>query len=91
MLTMIVGKDGLAAEMAEQTVVGFHQDELGDWVAELACGHGQHVRHRPPWEMRPWVVTAKGRREHLGKVLRCVRCDETFWERGERWRWTYVE
>ena len=62
--------------MAEQTIVGFHRDEQGDWVAELECGHGQHVRHRPPWEMRPWVVTPEGRREHLGKVLRCKKCDE---------------
>jgi hypothetical protein len=66
----------MAAEMAEQAIIGFHQDELGDWVADLECGHGQHVRHRPPWEMRPWVVTEEGRRAHLGKVLRCVRCDE---------------
>lgn len=63
-------------QMAEQTIVGFHRDEQGDWVAELECGHGQHVRHRPPWEMRPWVVTPEGRREHLGKVLRCKKCDE---------------
>jgi hypothetical protein len=63
-------------QMAEQTIVGFRRDEQGDWVAELECGHGQHVRHRPPWEMRPWVVTPEGRREHLGKMLRCVRCDE---------------
>jgi hypothetical protein len=64
------------AVMAEQKIVGFHQDEQGDWVAELACGHGQHVRHRPPWELRPWVMSEAGRREHLGKMLRCVRCDE---------------
>ena len=62
--------------MAEQTIVGFHRDAQGDWVAKLECGHGQHVRHRPPWEMRPWVVTPEGRREHLGKVLRCKKCDE---------------
>jgi hypothetical protein len=63
-------------QMAEQTIVGFRRDEQGDWVAELECGHGQHVRHRPPWEMRPWVVTPEGRREHLGKMLRCKKCDE---------------
>lgn len=26
-------------------IVGFHQDEGGDWVAELSCMHRQHVRH----------------------------------------------
>jgi hypothetical protein len=39
----------IAAQMAEQPIIAFHQDEQGDWVADLACGHGQHVRHRPPW------------------------------------------
>lgn len=62
--------------MAEQKIIGFHQDEYGDWVADLACGHTQHVRHRPPWELRPWVTSEEGRRAHLGKTLRCVRCDE---------------
>ena len=62
--------------MAEQAIVGFHLDELGEWVAELDCGHRQHVRHRPPWETRPWVVTEEGRKQHLGKALWCVRCDE---------------
>jgi hypothetical protein len=28
--------------------VGYHQDEEQNWVAELSCGHQQHVRHRPP-------------------------------------------
>jgi hypothetical protein len=34
-------------------VVGFHQDDHLDWVAELDCGHSQHVRHDPPFQMRP--------------------------------------
>jgi hypothetical protein len=72
---------GWAAEMAERAIVGFHQDEHGDWVAELDCGHGQHVRHRPLWEIRPWVLAEEGRKQHMGKVLRCVRCDEDVrWE-----------
>ena len=29
-------------------VTGFHQDEEVHWVAELECGHNQHVRHDPP-------------------------------------------
>ncbi len=35
-------------------IVGFHQDEHQDWVAELDCGHNQHVRHDPPFQTRPW-------------------------------------
>ncbi|WP_446742798.1 DUF3565 domain-containing protein [Silvibacterium acidisoli] len=59
-----------------QPIRGFHQDEQGDWVADLACGHGQHVRHRPPWEERPWVTTQAGRAQHIGRILYCVRCEE---------------
>jgi hypothetical protein len=65
-----------AAHMTEHAITGFHQDEHGDWVAELACGHTQHVRHRPPWELRPWVLNSKGRSDHLGRALRCVKCEE---------------
>ncbi len=35
-----------------RAIDGYHQDEVGDWVAELRCGHGQHVRHRPPFWVR---------------------------------------
>src|SRR5262249_28365774 len=38
----------------ERQVTGFHQDEEGHRVAELECGHNQHVRHDPPWECHPW-------------------------------------
>ena len=60
----------------KQRIIGFHQDEHGDWVADLACGHGQHVRHDPPWSERPWVVTPQGRAQKLGKTLLCKKCDE---------------
>jgi hypothetical protein len=57
-------------------VVGFHQDDHQDWVAELDCGHNQHVRHDPPFQMRPWVITEEGRRSRLGIELECKKCDE---------------
>lgn len=60
----------------ERRITGYHQDEEGHWVAELACGHGQHVRHDPPWQVRPWVLTEATRRQHLGTVLDCRRCDD---------------
>ena len=56
-------------------ITGYYQDELGDWVARLACGHGQHVRHNPPLEARPWVMTPEGRRGRLGLELNCLKCD----------------
>lgn len=60
----------------DRKIVGFHQDEEQHWVAELECGHNQHVRHTPPWINRPWVVTAAGRARVLGQVLACRKCDE---------------
>ena len=48
-------------------ITGFHLDEEGHWVAELECGHNQHVRHDPPYVERPWVITEHGRRSRLGQ------------------------
>ena len=59
----------------ERAIVGFHKDEKGDWVAELECGHQQHVRHNPPWQIRKWVITESGRKSRLGNVLNCPNCD----------------
>lgn len=55
-------------------IVGFHTDEEGHWVADLACGHTQHVRHDPPWQNRPWVLTDAGRARFLGVELACAHC-----------------
>lgn len=57
-----------------RSIVGFHQDVQGHWVAELSCGHAQHVRHDPPWQDRPWVVSPEGRARYLGETLECVEC-----------------
>ncbi|NNF95649.1 MAG: DUF3565 domain-containing protein [Halobacteria archaeon] len=56
-------------------IIGYHLDEDGHWVAELACGHHQHVRHDPPWQLRAWVTTESGRQAHLGNQLQCLKCD----------------
>jgi len=56
-------------------ITGFHQDDEQHWVAELDCGHDQHVRHDPPWQLRPWVVSAERRAAALGTVLNCRKCD----------------
>ena len=55
-------------------VVSFREDDDGAFVAELACGHAQHVRHRPPLESRPWVTTEAGRRAFVGTALPCPLC-----------------
>jgi hypothetical protein len=59
----------------KQKIVGFHQDDEGHWVAELACGHGRHLRHDPPLVSRPWVLTEAGRQRFLGFELVCKLCD----------------
>ena len=59
----------------QRAMRGFHQDGEGHWVAELECGHSQHVRHQPPFTLRPWVTTAEGRAGRLGQSLECAACD----------------
>lgn len=56
-------------------IVGFATDAAGDWLAWLSCGHPQHVRHTPPFMLRPWVLSEEGRRGRIGQALDCVRCD----------------
>ena len=62
--------------MATRRIVGFHQDAEQHWVADLECGHTQHVRHDPPWQVRAWVITVEGRAGRLGTTLECLLCDE---------------
>ncbi|MFD2166189.1 DUF3565 domain-containing protein [Thalassotalea euphylliae] len=60
----------------KQAIVSYHKDEENHWVARLACGHNQHVRHQPPWTNRPWVETEQGRKTMLGHQLQCVKCEQ---------------
>jgi hypothetical protein len=62
------------ADGVPRRIVGYHQDDAGDWVAKLECGHQQHVRHDPPWQNRPWVITEAGRVGRIGTTLSCVEC-----------------
>ncbi len=55
-------------------IVGFRRDDEGHWVAELECGHTQHVRHDPPWQVRPWVTSPAGRASRVGQTLACAAC-----------------
>ena len=59
----------------KQPITGYHRDEENDWIAELDCGHYQHLRHRPPFFNRPWVISRNGRDAMLGHELDCVKCD----------------
>jgi Protein of unknown function (DUF3565) len=60
----------------KRRIISFHQDDALDWVADLDCGHKQHVRHNPPLMNRPWVVTSEGRNKFMGTTLNCKLCEE---------------
>lgn len=59
-------------------IIGFRPNptEANAWVAELTCGHTQHVRHEPPLTFRPWVLSEAGRARFLGVEVDCKLCDE---------------
>ena len=63
----------------KRAILGFRRDRVGDWVADLDCGHGQQVRHRPPFLNRPWVECEATRTNMLGVELDCPRCDRMEW------------
>ena len=56
-------------------MTGFHQDDAGDWVAELSCLHAQHIRHQPPFRDAAWIEDAHSRRQRVGQLLDCPLCD----------------
>jgi Protein of unknown function (DUF3565) len=64
----------LHATGTPRKIVGYHLDERFDWVAELECGHQQHVRYDPSWNTRHWVTSSQGRLQHIGQNLLCVAC-----------------
>ena len=59
----------------ERAITGYRRDDEGHWVAVLSCGHGQHLRHNPPFTERPWVLSEAGRSARLGTPLDCPLCD----------------
>lgn len=58
-----------------RSIIGFHPDNDGDWVAELSCYHNQHLRHRPPFQLRPWVLDPDERAGRIGAPIDCPLCD----------------
>ena len=63
-------------EAMQRVIVGYHQDAHGAWIAELACGHARHVRHEPPFQLRPWALDAEERRRRLGTTIECGLCEQ---------------
>lgn len=55
-------------------IVRFERDDAGEWVADLECGHRVHIRHDPPWQIRPWVLDDATRATKVGTAIECGRC-----------------
>lgn len=64
----------MSVDAATRRIIAFRLDDDGDWIAELECGHTIHMRHYPPWQTRPWVLTEEGRSRMLGATLACSQC-----------------
>jgi hypothetical protein len=54
----------------KRRIVGYRTDAEDHWVAELECGHGQHVRNDPPWTERPWVTSEEGQCKPTGRGIK---------------------
>jgi tellurite resistance-related uncharacterized protein len=65
-----------------RTIVGYHPDGDGDWVAELSCYHNQYIRHPTPFHRREWVLDPAGRSAHVGSSIDCPLCDRTEFPEG---------
>jgi hypothetical protein len=59
----------------KRRITGFTCDSAGDWIAELECGHRQHVRDQPPFFERPWVHDESERARRVGTPLDCRLCE----------------
>ena len=59
----------------QRAMTGFRRDEAGDWIAELACLHSQHIRHQPPFWVAAWVEDDEERGRRIGQLLDCPLCD----------------
>lgn len=61
--------------MVRRTIVEVEVEGPGAVVVTLDCGHRRHVRHRPPFEVHPWVLDARQRAARVGAEIECGRCE----------------
>lgn len=66
----------------KRKIIGYHRDGKNDWVADLNCFHGQHVRHELPFFNRSWSETEEGWQSKLGETLDCKLCDALVFPEG---------
>ena len=69
---MIFSQATLAETMRK--IVDFHLDGNLDWIAQLECGHPQHILYSPLCNHRYWLTTPQGRLGYLGLELACPVC-----------------
>src|SRR5690349_25044473 len=67
-----------------RAMTGFRRDDDGDWIAELACLHSQHIRHDPPFWEAAWIEEDDERARRLGQPLDCPLCDRAELPEGLR-------
>jgi hypothetical protein len=60
----------------DRSIGGFRQDDAGAWVADLVCGHSQHIRHNPPFRLAPWILDEDERNARIGAYIECRLCDQ---------------
>lgn len=58
----------------DSIITSFERDDDQVWVAMLDCGHSQHIRHAPPFQLAAWVNDPDERAAHLSERLRCPLC-----------------
>ena len=68
----------------QRAMVGFRRDDEGDWIAELACLHSQHIRHDPPFWDAAWIEDDDERARRVGQPLDCPLCDRAELPEGLR-------
>jgi hypothetical protein len=78
--------------MVQRQIAEFHQDEVGDWVAVLACGHSRHMRHHPPGRTALGSSHLKdARATSLARsIARCaMQKGNLNVSHAERWTWPF--
>lgn len=68
----------------ERTILGFEQDDEGEWKLLLDCGHQRHLRHDPPRETRPELFEVASREAAVGGKIPCGLCAQRQIPEGAR-------
>ena len=55
-------------------IIGYFQDEAGQWFAKLDCGHGQQLMQDAPAANNAWVQSQMGRDDKIGVLMICPKC-----------------